>query len=95
MSLWHADMDAPKFAAGVGVTVSSPHRVVRVVTADVMSIEIPDGNRVSAQVLDRTDNRITLVLADGSVKSLSMLSDGSLSPQAANEVFSQQRWIVN
>jgi hypothetical protein len=95
MSLWHADMNAAKFASGVDLTVFCPHRVVRVVTADQMSIEGPDGERMSAQVLDRTGDHITLVLADGTLKSLSMHADDSLARHRSDEVFSQQHWVVN
>jgi hypothetical protein len=60
-----------------------------------MSIEGPDGGRVRAHVLDRNGDHITLVLADGTLKSLSMHADDSLSRQGSDEVFSQQQWIVN
>lgn len=47
MSLWHAEIDQPKFVDGAKVTLLSDHRVVRVVTADTLSIETPTGHKFS------------------------------------------------
>lgn len=95
MSLWHADMNGPTLTPGANLKIFSPHRVVRVVTADQMSIEMPGGNRLSAQVLDRTGSDLTLALPDGKAVKLSMLSDDSVGEPEPGHEFSQQSWIVN
>jgi hypothetical protein len=95
MSLWHAGIDTPSLVPGAHVKVFSPHRVVRVVTADKMSIETPAGDRWDALVLDRTGGDLTLVLTDGRAVKLSMVSDESISLPHPGQEFSQQRWIVN
>ena len=95
MSLWHADVDNSALSAGASLIVSSPHSVVRVVTSDQVSIQTTVGNRLSAQVLDRTGSNLTLVLPDGTITKLSMIDDDSVSDFREGEAFSQQRWLVN
>jgi hypothetical protein len=94
MSLWHADTDGAALNRGARVLVRSEHRVVRVITADQLSIETPDGARLGALVLDRTAGQMRLSLFDGESMSLSMLSDASLEQQPGAE-FSHQVWVVN
>lgn len=94
MALWHADIDAQAPAAGARLHVFSDHQVVRVLTADQLSIETPAGQRLAALVLDRTGDRLTLSLFDGASISLSIIADSSLSKQPEKE-FSGQLWIVN
>jgi len=96
MSLWHADIDRSSLVAGTSLTVFSPHQAVRVIAADQVSIETPTGGRIGAQVVDRSAGNLTLVLSDGQVARLSMLTDDSiLDLWQPGEMFSQQRWIVN
>jgi hypothetical protein len=95
MSMWHADTNAPALNQGARVLVLSSHRVVRVLTADQLSIQTPSGDRVSAVVLDRTGAQMRLSFAEGDPISLSMISDESLERRQVGEEFSRQVWIVN
>lgn len=96
MTQWHADVDAGALLRGAKLTVLSRHSVVRVLTADTLSIEMPNGQRLSAIVLDRTAGAIRLVLKDGTPVSLGIIVDESLLPPGENpEVFSRQVWLTN
>jgi hypothetical protein len=77
------------------VTVLSHHHLVRVVTCDTLLIQMPDGQRVSALVLDRTAGRLRLALPDGQMVSLALLPDDSLQAPERGAVFSQQKWLTN
>ena len=93
---WHADIDGSNVISGTKIRVISDHQVVRVVTADTLSIETPSGPRISAMVLDRTEGTIQLALGDGRSVTLEMLVDVSLkSPDEQPQVFSSQVWIVH
>lgn len=96
MTLWHADVDAAALLLGAKLTVVSQHHVVRVITADTLSIETPHGQRLSAVVLDRTGDHIRLVLEDGTSVTLGMLVDESLLPPGESPaVFSRQVWLTH
>ena len=73
----------------------SHHHLVRVVTSDTLLIQTPDGQRVSALVLDRTAGRLRPALPDGQMVSLALLSDDSLQTPEPGAVFSQQKWLTN
>lgn len=92
MTQWHADLGGPGLGAGTELTVQSHHHVVRVMTADTIMIQTPDGQRFSALVLDRTGPRIQLTLTDGRRSSLELLVDEAFRPQEAGAVFSSQTW---
>lgn len=96
MTQWHADIDTAALSPGARVTVLSQHHVVRVMTADTLSIETPIGHRFSAQVLDRTQGVISLVLDDGTPFALQMEVDESLVPPGTHSsVFSGQVWVAH
>lgn len=96
MALWHAQLDSENVGVGSQLTVSSPHQVVRVVTADQLSIELRGrGTRVAAIVLDRTGKQMTLSLLDGRSANLQITSDHSLEKEEAQTEFSSQEWRVN
>jgi len=96
MSRWHADIDRSSLVAGTSLTVFSPHQAGRVIAADQLSIETPAGDRIGAQVLDRSAGNLTLVLPSGQVARLSILTDDSIVDHwQPGDMFSQQRWIVN
>lgn len=56
MAMRRADTDAASLATGAKMAVVSDDRVVRVVTADRLSIETSNGHRLSAVVADRLDD---------------------------------------
>ena len=96
MTQWHADIDTAALSPGARVTVLSQRHVVRVMTADTLSIETPIGHRFSAQVLDRTQGVISLVLDDGTPFALQMEVDESLVPPGTHpSVFSRQVWVAH
>src|SRR3569623_108575 len=96
MAQWHADIDGSTLTTGTKVRVLSDHQVVRVVTADTLSIETSSGPRISAMVLDRTEGKIRLALSDGRLATLDMLLDVSLHPpHELPEIYSSQVWLVN
>jgi hypothetical protein len=95
MSLWDAEIDQPNFVNGAKVTLLSNHRVVRVVTADTLSIKTPAGHNFSGVVDDRTGSDIRLILADGQPISLEMVIDESIHHLTARKnVFSRQVWMT-
>lgn len=95
MSQWHASIDQPTLTSGVRLSVISDHHVVRVVTADTLSIRTPSGQRLAAMVLDRTASHLRLILDDGSAVSLDMLLDERLGAAGDDpDVFSRQTWLT-
>jgi hypothetical protein len=93
---WHADLDAQKLGAGASIIVFSDHRPVRVIVADTLSIQSPDGQRSSAVVIEREGETIGLAAQDGTVCSLRLSLDQSFpSPEDHLDVFSRQTWIVH
>jgi hypothetical protein len=97
MTQWHADIDGANLSSGVKLTVASHHHVVRVVTADTLSIEAPSGQRTQAVILDRAGGGIRLMLDDGNAFTLEMLVDESLHPPPGprSTVFSRQVWLTH
>lgn len=95
MSSWQADANSQSFGSGARILVISLHEEVRIVTADRLSIETPDHNRVSALVLDRTRDHLTLCLSDGQALCLSNHPVNDSSAEANATSFSRQLWIVN
>lgn len=93
MTQWHTELNDGDLTAGAALTVSSPHHVVRVVTGDTLMIEAPDGQRLSALVLDRTGSAISLVLPNGQHKALRLHLDEALHGPRAGSVFSHQVWV--
>lgn len=96
MAQWHAEIEGTSLTSGTKLRVLLDHHVVRVVTADTLSIETSSGPRISAIVLDRTEREIRLALNDGRSSTLEMLLDSSLdSLDEQSDVFSSQVWFVN
>lgn len=95
MSLWHADANQQSLATGASVLVVSGDKSVRVVTADQLWIETPNGQRLSTVVLDRTGENLTLSMPDGASVFMSMSSDHSLERAQEGLEFSRQVWVVN
>jgi hypothetical protein len=96
MSQWNANANAQPLTPGTRVVISSPHRVVRVVTADQLAIDTPDRSRLTAVVAQRDGPLLTLSLPDGTPVRLTIMADNSLSPPPAPALpFSQQEWVVN
>jgi hypothetical protein len=92
MALWHAQVDSDAVEAGARLTVSSPHHVVRMVTADQLSIETRNGQRLAALVLDRTGGQMTLSMLDGRAADLEIATDDSVVPGIRP---SSQAWRID
>jgi hypothetical protein len=95
MSNWQADASSQSFASGAKILVISPHEMVRIVTADRLSIETPDRNRISALVIDRTRDHLTLSMPDGRPLCLSNYAIDDSADESSGTPFSRQLWIVN
>ncbi|RYE08091.1 MAG: hypothetical protein EOP22_14905 [Hyphomicrobiales bacterium] len=96
MTQWHADIDEATMAVGVKLTVLSQHHVVRLITADTLSIQDTSGQRLSALVVRRTAGDLSLLLEDGRAFSLEMHTDESLQPPGVNpDTFSRQVWLTH
>lgn len=95
MTQWHADVGTTSFVPGTELTVQSQHHVVRVITADTMMLEQPDGQRTFALVLDRTGPSMKLVLPDGHMVPLELVADESLLPPRAGSAFSSEIWVTH
>jgi hypothetical protein len=95
MSNWQADSSSQSFDSGAKILVISPHETVRIVTADRLSIETPDRNRISALVIDRTCDHLTLSMPDGRPLCLSNHAVDDSVDNASGTPFSRQLWIVN
>lgn len=95
MSQWYADLDQAELGRGANLTVVSEHQVVRVITSDTLSIQRPDGQRLTAFVQDRTAGRIRLVLQDGRRVSLRLGFDEAFDPVGPGAPFSRQKWLIN
>jgi hypothetical protein len=94
MSQWHATADGSLFDAGTVVRVQSDHRVLRLVTADELSVEDQSGQRETAVIVNREMDALTLGLRDGSIVRLNLSSDLSLPAVASSASFSEQSWTV-
>ena len=94
MTLWHADTNQQTLGHGADVLVLSNDKVVRVVTADQIWIETPNGQRLRTVVLDRTGDSLTLSMPDGASVQMSIRSDHSLDEPQQTLEFSRQAWIV-
>jgi hypothetical protein len=93
MVVWHAHVDTNALTTGSRVSVLSDHDQVRVMTADQMWIESPDGQRMVTLVMDRDGERMKLSAYNGESYQMSAL----VGPTPANRAgpFSHEVWLVN
>ena len=95
MAHWQAQVDSEGVGVGSQLRISSPHQVVRMVTADQLSIETSNGMRLTAIVLDRTGSQMTVSLLNGRSAHLWITSDHSLEHEDSQTEFSRQDWRVD
>ena len=95
MSHWQAQIDGEAVGVGSQLRISSPHHVVRMATADQISIETSGGAKLAAIVLDRTGTQMTLSMLNGRSAQLSITSDHSLEHEDSQTEFSRQDWRVD
>ncbi len=94
MPSWHAYTEQPTLAPNTEVLITGGHLPVRVMTADQLTIEMPGDRRLMAVVVDRTGERLTLALGDGTLLSLHMAPDSGFAHFQLSEGFSRQSWMV-
>jgi len=95
MSMWHAYANRPVLEAGTEILVTGGHEPVRLQTADRITIETPDNNRLTAVVVDRTDDHLLLAVGDAPLLHLNASGDGSdFDDFKLSNGFSRQSWRV-
>lgn len=95
MATWHAYADRAALVSGTGVLVTGGHQTVRLQSGDKLSIETPDGNRLSAVIVDRTDGRLLLAVGDGPLIRLRASNEGDFfSGFKLSDGFSRESWMV-
>ena len=92
---WHAYAGRSALTSGTGLLVTGGHDAVRLRTGDMMSIEMPDRNRVSGIIVDRTQGRLLLAI-QGSLQ-VRLRSGGDsefLLDFKLSDGFSRESWTV-
>jgi hypothetical protein len=72
MSTWHAYSSRPALEPGTEVLVTGGRGAVRLQTADHISIEMTDNNRMSAVVVDCSVDRLLLAVGGGPLVRLNL-----------------------
>ena len=94
-STWHAYASRDMLAAGTEILVTGGHERIRIQTADQISIEMPDRNRLSAIVVERIGERVLLAIGDAAFVRLRVAPEvGSFDDFKLSDGFSRQGWIV-
>jgi hypothetical protein len=91
---WHAYASGPSLVSGTEILVTGGHERIRVRTADLISIEMPDGNRLSAVVIDRTGNRLVMVVGEVLVRMRIAGGAEAFEGFKLSDGFSRQGWTV-
>ena len=96
MSMWHAYANRPLLQPGTEVLITGGHDQVRLRTADQITIEMPDHNRLTAIVVDRSDARLLVAIGDGPLVTLAA-SDVSVAFNdfKLSDGFSREGWTVH
>lgn len=95
MPSWHGYSAAPNLQPGTEILLTGGSVVVRVLTGDRITIEMPDSNRLAAVVVDRTGEELMIALHDGKIVKLHMVSDDGFADFRLSEGFSRQSWAVS
>jgi hypothetical protein len=95
MPSWHAYADQPALAPGAQILITGGHMAVRILTADRLTIEMPDEGRLMAVVIDRTGEQLTLALGDSEIVRLHVASGDGFAQFQLSEGFSRQSWAVD
>lgn len=89
--LWPAEANDDALRVGSQIVISTPSRVVRLVTADQLSIHTTGGSEIAAIVLDKTGAQMRLSLFDGRSAHLTVVVGDGAERQAD---LSRQEWRV-
>ena len=96
MSTWHAYANRPLLQPGTEVLITGGHDQVRLRTADQITIEMPDHSRVTAVVVDRSDEQLLVAIGDGPLVSLRVSGDaGAFNDFKLSNGFSREGWAVH
>lgn len=95
MAYWHATADHQTLPVGAILVIASHADPLRIIRADQVSIELPDGQRAVGLVVDRGEGTLGLALSGGSIVNLTVRSS-LLAPSYANGGgYSEEAWVVN
>jgi hypothetical protein len=94
MSMWHCETNEASLHQGAQVLVASDHSVVRIQTADQMTIETSNRDRLMAVVIERAGDHLVLGLPDGTTFRMEIASDHALEFPQPSKPFSSQSWKV-
>lgn len=95
MATWHAYASRPVLLSGTEILVTGGHDRVRLRTTDRLSIEMPDNNRLSAVVVDRTGDRLQIAVAGSPRIALEPTTgNGAFEDFKLSDWFSRESWTV-
>ncbi len=94
MPSWHAYADHPELRSGTQLLVTGGTMAVRLLTGDTIVVELPDTNRLTAIVIDRTGEHLTLAIHGGGACGLHAVDESSAGLKLSDG-FSRQSWAVD
>ena len=94
MPVWHCMTTRDTLEDGAEIQVESEHSVVRIQTADQMTIETSGGDRLMAVVIEREGGRLIVGLPDGRTVRMIIVADHALEVPEPTKPFSSQSWKV-
>lgn len=95
MPSWHAYADLPDLPPGTEILITGGHNMaVCMLTADQLTREMSGERRLSAVVIDRTGEQLTLALGDGEIVRLHVASAAGFAQFRLSERFSRESWVV-
>jgi hypothetical protein len=95
MSMWHAYADRAMLERGAKLLVTGGHEPVRLQTADQITIETPDHNRLTAVVVDRSHARLLVAVGDGPLIRFGSSDDVTdFKDFKLSDGFSRESWAV-
>lgn len=93
-STWHAHASGEMLATTTEIPVTGGHDRVRIRTADRISIEMPDRNRLSAVAIDHTEDHALLAIGASPVRLRTSTKIESFEGFKLSDGVSRQDWIV-
>jgi hypothetical protein len=95
VSSWRGYANERSLIPGAGVLVTGGHDAIRMATGDRFILELPDGNRLPAVIVDRTEERLLLAIGEGPLIRLAATRGAQLfSDFEFSEGLSREEWTV-
>jgi hypothetical protein len=95
VSMWHAYANRATLDSGTELLVTGGRDPVRVQTGDQITIDMPDNNRVTTVVVDRTQQRLLIASSNGPLVRLNASTDASaFADFKLSDGFSREGWCV-